>query len=121
MFNRPTRVALAALAALTLPMAPAAAATFGSLANFDVVNDTGHTAYGFEIEIEDSLYDHVGTISDVFGYDRVFSFISNDPGAVVRYGKPTIDYIAGFGARITYGGTIGANFTPLDCIHTTVS
>lgn len=103
---------LAALAAGLLATNPATAATFGSLANFDVVNDTGHTAYGFEIEIEDSAYDHTGTISDVFGYDRVFAFISPDPGAVVRYGRPTIDYIAGFGARITYGGTIGANFTP---------
>ena len=112
MSHRLTPLAAAALAALLLPLAPAGAATFGSLANFDVVNDTGHTAYGFEIEIEDSLYDHAGTISSVFGYDRVFSFISNDPGAVVRYGKPTIEYIAGFGARITYGGAIGANFTP---------
>jgi len=112
MSHRLTPVAAAAVAALLLPLAPAGAATFGSLANFDVVNDTGHTAYGFEIEIEDSLYDHAGTISSVFGYDRVFSFISNDPGAVVRYGKPTIEYIAGFGARITYGGAIGANFTP---------
>jgi len=101
----------AAVLACCLPAA-AGAATFGSLANFDVVNDTGKTAYGFEIEIEDALFDHAGTISDVFGYDRVFSFISPDPGAVVRYGKPTIDYITGFGARITYGGTIGANFTP---------
>jgi len=111
--QRITRLAAAAGAALLLPLTlPAAASTFGSLANFDVVNDTGHNAYGFEIEIEDSRYDHAGTISSVFGYDRVFGFISNDPGAVVRYGKPTIEYIAGFGARITYGGAVGANFTP---------
>jgi hypothetical protein len=106
---------LAALATLTsalLAANPAAAATFGSLANFDVVNDTGHTAYGFEIEIEDSRYDHSGTISSIFGYDRVFGFISPDPGAVVRYGRPTVDYIAGFGARITYGGAVGPNATP---------
>ena len=106
-------LASAALLALLLPLAnPAASATFGSLANFDVVNDTGHTAYGFEIEIEDSRYDHAGTISSVFGYDRVFGFISPDPGAVVRYGKPTVEYIAGFGARITYGGAVGPNATP---------
>ncbi len=112
--TRRLSAATAAAAALLLPVAmPAAAATFGSLANFDVVNDTGHTAYGFEIEIEDAAYDHAGMISSVFGYDRIFSFISaTDPGAVVRYGKPTIDYVAGFGARITYGGAIGANFTP---------
>lgn len=112
MSHRHSPLAAAALAALLLPLTPASAATFGSLANFDVVNDTGHTAYGFEIEIEDSLYDHAGTISSVFGYDRVFSFISNDPGAVVRYGRPNIEYVANFGARITYGGSIGTNFTP---------
>lgn len=106
------RVSAAAAAALLLPLtAPAAASTFGSLANFDVVNDTGHTAYGFEIEIEDSAYDHAGTISSVFGYDRDFG-LPGGPGAVVRYGKPTIDYITGFGARITYGGVIGPNATP---------
>jgi hypothetical protein len=102
----------AALAVLLLPLAaPVAASTFGSLANFDVVNDTGHTAYGFEIEIEDVAYDHAGTLSSVFGYDRDFG-LPGGPGAVVRYGKPTIEYIKNFGARITYGGAIGANFTP---------
>ena len=106
-----TRLAGAAIATLLLA-GHAGAATFGSLANFDVVNDTGKPAWGFEIEIEDSQYDHAGTLSSVFGYDRVFSFISPDPGAVVRFGKPTIDYIAGFGARIVYGGLIGGISTP---------
>ncbi len=110
--NQRHSIAAAAAAVLLALAVPAAATTFGSLANFDVVNDTGHTAYGFEIEIEDPAYDHAGMISSVFGYDRVFSFISPDPGAVVRYGKPSIDYIAGFGARITYGGTVGSNSTP---------
>ena len=41
-----------------------AASVFGSLGNFDVVNDTGSTAHGFEIELEDL---HVGDISEVFG------------------------------------------------------
>ena len=109
--HRRTAIA-AALAALLLPLAaPVAASTFGSLANFDVVNNTGHTAYGFEIEIEDSAYDHAGTISSVFGYDRDFG-LPGGPGAVVRYGKPTIEYITGFGARITYGGFVGPNATP---------
>lgn len=106
------RAGLVALAALAALSQGAEASVFGSLANFDVVNDTGSPAYGFEIEIEDAAYDHAGTISSVFGYDRVFSFISPDPGAVVRFGKPAIHYIAGFGARITYGGQIGSVFTP---------
>ena len=92
------------------PQRPPAA--FGSLANFDVANDSGDPARGFEIEIEDSRFDHPGTISSVFGHDRVCSFISPDPGAVVRLGKPTIEYLAGFGARITYGGTFSGAITP---------
>ena len=90
------------------------AATFGSLGNFDVVNDTGKPSYGFEIEIEDIRYDHPGLISSVFGYDRVFSFVSPDPGAVVRFGRPTITYIAGFGARINYGHQAGDTFAAAD-------
>lgn len=39
-------------ATLTLPVASHATA-YGSLNNFDVVNDTGGTCYGFEIELED--------------------------------------------------------------------
>lgn len=109
--GRPALMTTAA-AVLLLAGTTASASTFGSLANFDVVNDTGDKAYGFEIEIEDALYDHAGTISSVFGYDRVFSFLSPDPGAVVRFGKPSIQYISGFGARITYGGVIGSVFTP---------
>ena len=100
------------IGAALLGAGAAGAGTFGSLANFDAVNDTGQPAYGFEIEIEDSKYDHPGMITSIFGYDRVFSFISPDPGAVVRYGKPTISYVAGFGARIIYGGAIGAVSTP---------
>jgi hypothetical protein len=89
----------------------AGAQVFGSLDNFDVVNTTGHTAYGFEIEIEDVSFDHAGKLGSIFGYDRVFSFVGPDPGDVVRYGRPTIQYEPGFGARITYGGSVGANFT----------
>jgi PEP-CTERM motif len=88
------------------------AGVFGSLGNFDTVNDTGKPAYGFEIDIEDPSFDH-SKITSVFGYDRVFSFISPDPGAVVRFGKPTITDVPGYGVQIIYGGTIGGSmFTP---------
>ncbi len=40
------------------------ASVIGSLGNFDVINDTGHIAHGFEIELEDL---HSSDISDVFG------------------------------------------------------
>mgnify|MGYP001180497907 CR=1 FL=1 len=90
---------------------PAQASVYGSLANFDVVNTTGKPAYGFEIEIEDAAFDRPGKISSIFGLDRVF-WMSPDPGYVVRFGKPSVEYIAGFGTRITYGGVLGGEATP---------
>ena len=75
-------VTIGGLAAL-----PAQATVFGSLANFDVVNDTGKDAYGFEIEIDDPSFDHT-KIGSVFGLNRVFGFVAGgNPLAVVRYGS----------------------------------
>ncbi len=96
---------------VTLSLTTGHAAVFGSLGNFDTVNDTGKPAYGFEIDIEDPSFDH-SKITSVFGYDRVFSFYSPDPGAVVRFGKPTITDVPGYGVRVIYGGTIGGIATP---------
>ena len=98
-----------ALAAMTVVLVPAAAtaSVFGSLGNFDVVNDTGHTAHGFEIELEDL---HLGDISDVFGGPgRGFPTGRgyNPANSVVRYGAPLIsEYNNGvsFGVHITYSG-----------------
>lgn len=79
--------------------APAAEATsiFGSLGNFDAVNDTGSIAHGFEIELEGL---HIGNVTDTFGgAGRGF------PTTVERYGSPTItEYNNGtsFGVRVTY-------------------
>lgn len=85
-------------AALALAAAPAAAQVYGSLANFDAVNDTGYRAHGFEIEIEDPSYDR-SKIYSVFGLDRNFGV---PPTSVERYGAPTITEIAGFGVRVRY-------------------
>lgn len=105
------KASISAAALALLPLS-ASATVFGSLGNFDTINDTGKPAYGFEIDIEDPLFDHT-KITSVFGYNRVFSFISPDPGAVVRFGKPTITDVPGYGVRIVYGGTIGGSvFTP---------
>ncbi len=101
---------VAAITAIVAPLS-ASASVIGSLANFDVVNDTGKPAYGFEIEIEDPTFDHT-KLESIFGYDRVFSNVSPDPGAVVRFGKPVITDVPGSGVKITYGGTIGPIFTP---------
>ena len=85
-----------------VPMMSNATVTFGSLANFDVVNDTGSTARGFEIELEGISR---AQISDVFGLNRNFG--TSSPGDVERYGLPTVsDLLDGtgkvIGARVTY-------------------
>lgn len=96
-------------AVLSTVMVPAAqsASIIGFLGNFDVVNDTGQTAHGFEIELEGL---HSSDIRDTFGgIGRGFpSGRGFEPGiAVQRYGAPTItEYINGafFGTRVTYQG-----------------
>lgn len=93
--------------AISLAISPsvATAAVIGFLGNFDVINDTGQPAYGFEIELEGL---HSSDITDVFGGPgRGFPTGRGfDPAtSVERYGAPTItDYTNGavFGTRVTY-------------------
>jgi len=94
------RLSTLAAALLAMPLA-AQAQVFGSLANFDAVNDTGHEAHGFEIEIEDASYDR-SKIYSVFGLDRNFGV---PPTSVERYGAPVITEIAGFGVRVRYAAS----------------
>jgi PEP-CTERM motif len=93
-----TLIALAAAAALLPGLA--SASVFGSLGNFDVVNDTGHDAHGFEIELEGL---HLEDITDTFGgAGRGF------PTTVERYGAPIVsEYNHGgsFGVHVTYQAT----------------
>ena len=89
----------ALLAALMAP-GMASAGIFGSLSNFDVVNDTDKTAHGFEIELEGL---HSSDITDTFGgAGRGF------PTTVERYGAPSIsEYLTGsvFCVKVTYMGS----------------
>lgn len=100
-------LALALAIATTLLPGTGSASVFGYLGNFDVINDTGSMAHGFEIELEGL---HASDITDTFGGDgRGFpSGRGYDPlTAVQRYGAPTItEYSNGstFGTRITYMG-----------------
>jgi len=106
---------LFASVAIVIPMAMAPlvahASIFGSLANFDVVNDTGSEAYGFEIEIEDSSFDHT-KISSVFGLNRSFGSVDGgNPLSVVRFKAAQIIDLPGFGVKIRYGGNIASGIT----------
>jgi hypothetical protein len=90
---------LAIAVGLTLAPAQARASVYGTLGNFDVVNDTGKTAHGFEIDLEGL---HTTDVTDTFGgAGRGF------PTSVERYGSPTIQsYVNGssFGVSIIYRG-----------------
>jgi hypothetical protein len=97
----------AAAASIALVPGPGSAAVVGYLGNFDVINDTGTTAHGFEIELEGL---HLSDITDTFGGEgRGFpSGRGFDPAtSVVRYGAPTVtEYSNGstFGVKIIYMG-----------------
>lgn len=73
---------------------PASASVYGSLANFDVVNDTGETAHGFEIDIEGI------TPSDI---TSLFGDASRWPG-MERYGSPVVSTTP-TGVKIVYEAT----------------
>lgn len=104
---------LAAVAAAGLP-AVAHAGVIGMLGNFDVINDTGKTAHGFEIDLEGL---HASQVTDTFGgAGRGFPTGRGfDPAnSVERYGSPIItEYSNGatFGTRVTYRGVFdGSNW-----------
>lgn len=73
---------------------------FGTLGNFDVVNDTGREAHGFEIDLEGL---QLSDVSDTFGgAGRGF------PTTVERYGAPTLSAYnngSSFGVRVVYAAT----------------
>lgn len=103
----------ALVVATAIAMAPSigSAAVIGFLGNFDVINDTGSTAHGFEIDLEGL---HSSDITDTFGgVGRGFpSGRGFDPAtSVQRYGAPTIsEYTNGsaFGTKVTYQGIYSA-------------
>ncbi len=68
-------------------ISPATAQTlYGSLSNFDVINDTGKPCHGFEIEL-----DGLSTSDVVY----TFGTPPGDPSPYIRYSTPEIVPIAG--------------------------
>ena len=60
-------ILLFALAALFLSPSARASIAYGSINNFDTVNDTGHVCHGFEIEIEDC---HSTDVTYTYNYNH---------------------------------------------------
>lgn len=78
----PAALAITAVIALSSSAAFAAPIIYGSLGNFDVINDTGQSTNGFEIELEGIK---PGEVVYTFGDDRAIP-----PTLYIRYGKPEI-------------------------------
>lgn len=86
---------------MALSSSPQASTAYGALGNFDAVNDTGQTAYGFEIEIDDI---HSTAIGGTFSYNHYgVAKIREDntdpahPKVFIRYEAPNPSgYITGF-------------------------
>lgn len=86
---------LVPMSLLGIGNAASAQQIYGTLGNFDSVNDTGQTAHGFEIDLDGIS---LGDVHDTFGGGgRGF------PSTVERYGAPTISATP-TGVRIVYGG-----------------
>lgn len=123
---------LAGALLLSAPLTAQASTSFGTLSNFDVFNDTGEVAHGFEIELDGITS---ADITYKFGapYERYGNPVVTDfPGGVyVRYESP---YDAGTGTftqgtplppspitptggHACWTGGMGANYATAGCEH----
>ena len=80
---------------------------FGALANFDVMNDTGQVAHGFEIEIQGLDVRGIGGTftGNRYGGAQIIPFTG---GVYIRYMSPW----DGASQSFTIGTPIATNFTP---------
>ncbi len=89
-----------ALMMCSLMVIPASAGVYGSLANFDVVNDTGEVAHGFEIDIDGIT---PAEITSLFG-------AANRWPGMERYGDPVVSTTP-TGVKIVYEATYSAGWS----------
>ncbi len=101
--NRRHRILTLAVAALALVARTAGATTvIGDLNNFDTINDTGQTCYGFEIEIDDI---HSTDITYTFDWNHYGTPKIREDNTDPLHPKVFVRYES---ARDT-GGALGAN------------
>lgn len=104
--HRKALLAITVLATSAITPTAGSASVIGFLGNFDVINDTGQMAHGFEIDLEGL---HSADITDTFGGPGRGFPTGRGFGAdsVERYGSPTItEYAFGaiFGTKVVYQG-----------------
>lgn len=79
--------ALLAAAVSFLPAISKASIAYGSINNFDTVNDTGHVCHGFEIEIEDC---HSTDISYTYDYNHYGTSVIRQDDSIPGHPKTII-------------------------------
>lgn len=103
MTKRNTYALWGMIAVLAVAAAPArAVTTYGTLSNFDAVNDTGQTCNGFRIEL-----DGISTSDVTYTFGTPYN----------RYGTPTVTSIPGGGGvyveyAATWNGSAWSMYTP---------
>lgn len=128
--TRLSRAILGAIFAVPLAAGAQVATVSGSLGNFDVINDTGHDAHGFEIDL-DGLQPN--DVNYTFSYQRYGSprILQTATGVMLRY-ESAYDAPSGTFAQATvphvpggpFGGTCymgGASYATAGCEHFGVS
>ena len=70
----------------------AASTAYGSLNNFDVVNDTGTPCHGFEIELEDI---HSSDVTYTFDWNHYGTPVITGDNSVAGHPKVTVRYVSG--------------------------
>jgi hypothetical protein len=126
LFAKAFSTALLVLALFTVSAHAQTATIFGSLSNFDVVNDTGHDAHGFEIQLEGLK---AGDVYYTFSAQRYGSpqvvpystgvylrYTSAYDGAAQQFLHTTVAHAAG----TPFAGSCyqwGANYDAAGCEH----
>lgn len=102
-----TAIAVCCCALISTSKAVATTALFGTLSNFDVLNDTGGETHGFEIELDGVSVQDIGGTFDAnrYGAPKIVSFSA---GVYVRYMSAWDPATQQFSA----GTPAATNFTP---------
>lgn len=87
----PRFVSLLACSPLFWPAAVHAGTAYGSINNFDAVNDTGKTCHGFEIELEDL---HSTDITYTFDWNHYGTPEIHEDNSVAGHPKTTVRYVS---------------------------
>lgn len=88
---KPRLISLLVGTPLLWPAAAHASTAYGSINNFDAVNDTGKTCHGFEIELEDL---HSTDVTYTFDWNHYGTPEIHEDNSVAGHPKTTVRYVS---------------------------